>query len=66
MKPKVKLICSSPDIEHSIVHAARVCYKSENQAASKYEIVGLDTASDGTTTLKYHVLKIMLGPNDEK
>lgn len=66
MKPEVKLICSSPDIESSIVHAARVCYKSEGQADSKYEIAGLNTASDGSTTLKYPVLKIKLGPNDEK
>jgi thymidylate synthase (FAD) len=63
---EVSLLWSTPDPEFQIVKASRICYNSFDKSDSTYKIVGMDTASDGSLTVKYPVAKVILGPNDLK
>lgn len=66
MNPQVKLLWSTPDPEYQIVNASRVCRGSESKTDSKWEMVGLKKASDGSMNIEYPVMKVKLGKNDEE
>ena len=68
MEPKVKLIECTENSEYNITLAARVCYKSDDESDSKW--VPTENAQlvmgGGNITLNAPMVRIELGPNDEK
>lgn len=68
MKPEVKLMWATPDPEYQIVRAARICYGGENKIDSKWvpTEAAHQVALNNRMTLGVPLLKVELGPNDEK